>query len=156
MEPRRIQVEDRAYQLESWPVNDGDVWAFKLLRLLSIAASSSKAGEQEPASSLPKDEDLSIGTLLERVTPEEFTSFRDACYRHTSIVEADADGAELVRPMNREAMRGRYSDAFAIIAGHLRHEFAPFLFSVARTMGAGGKTKGPTSGASTSPSSSTG
>lgn len=162
MEPRRIDgAGGRVYELSSWAPADGDEWAFRLLRLLTAAsgkvkkpASPAEADEPEIGADEAdgSDDEFSMNTILEMVSPEDFLRFRDACFKYTSVVETDVDGEELVRELtrNREAMRGRYLETTQILVAHIKHEFSPFLLSVGKVLGGGGKVaaKGKANGSS--------
>ena len=125
-EERKIEVEGRAYRLRPWLAKDGQMWAFKLTR---IALASAGALESEQ---------VALASLLDRVTVEEFTAFRDVCLRYTDLVERDEDGAELVLDLTKSPARleGRYLDLFAIMEGHLTHEFGPFFAGLLARLGA--------------------
>jgi hypothetical protein len=118
---RKVEVEGRHYRLRSWSVGVGQTWAFKLTRIAMGAGTT----ESEPAA---------VASLLERVTVDEFGAFRDACLRFTDLVERDADGEELVLDLSKNPTRleGRYLDLYAIMEGHLVHEFGPFFDGLRR------------------------
>lgn len=123
-EERTVEVDGRQYRLRAWTVKDGQVWAFKLTKI-AMAAAGVLGSEQ-----------TAVASLLERVTDEQFVAFRDACLRFTDLVEHDADGAELVLDLTKNPGRleGRYLDLYAIMEGHITHEFGPFFDGLRRRL----------------------
>ena len=120
---RVVDVDGQQYRLRAWATKDGQAWAFKLIKIATAVAGA--IGSEQTA----------LASLLERVTDEQFSGFRDACLRYTDLLERDAaDGAELVIDLAKSPARleGKYLDLYAIMEGHITHEFGPFFDGLRR------------------------
>lgn len=124
---RRIEIEGREYELRPWTPADGELMAF---RLLKIVVAEGKEG---------------ISDVLSGVSDKDFVDLRDLVVKYTDVVTRDPEtGEELVRPLskNRSEIQGRYQDLLALVAGHVRHEFGPFFSSLPTVLGSAvGKQK---------------
>lgn len=119
---RVVDVDGRQYRLRPWVTKDGQIWAFRLTKIAMAVAGA--IGSEHAA----------VASLLERVTDEQFGAFRDACLRYTDLLERDTDGAELVVDLAKSPGRleGKYLDLYAIMEGHITHEFGPFFDGLRR------------------------
>lgn len=119
---RRIEIEGRVYELRPWTPADGELTAFRLLKIATGGDAT----------------DDGISGLLARVSDKDFADLRDLVVKYTDVVTRDQDtGEELVRPLakNRTEIQGRYQDLLALVAGHVQHEFGPFFSSLPTVLG---------------------
>ncbi len=134
LEPQRITVDDRTYQLRPWSHKDGRRWLYRLLAMGTKFAAAAKESSDEAA----------VSVLVRELGEQTFEELCEVCIGYTDLVHMDG-GREAVLPLSEVAavqMQRRYLDLAHIIRGHLRAEYAPFFSRIGEVLA--GMGVGPT------------
>lgn len=126
-EPMRVEINGRTYQLRPWGVDDGHLWCFRVLRIMTAAAAEHG------------NEGAAILAVLQAVDEKTFMDFRDVCMKYTDLIGEDAQGRETVQQLSRikEHLRGEYAALMRLLRAHITEQFSAPFAEIARELRGG-------------------